>query len=128
MKNAKPGVPLIPGATISMGGRDWIIPPLTLGQMRRLMPKVRSLTTVGTGMGENEIGILIDVVSAAVQRNYPDMTSEALEDLLDMGNANTVLMTVLTGSGLKQGEATAASPTGVASTDSSLQPAATATP
>ena len=35
---------MIPGVTITMGGRDWLVPPLTLGQLRRLMPRVRQLT------------------------------------------------------------------------------------
>jgi hypothetical protein len=38
---------MIPGVVIEMGGRDWIVPPLTLGQLRRLMPKVRQLSAVG---------------------------------------------------------------------------------
>ncbi len=125
----KPGTPLIPGAPIEMGGREWIVPPLTLGQLRRLMPKVRSLTSaIGANMGENEIGVLVEVVTAALQRNYPDMTPEVLENLLDMGNANSVLMTVLTGSGLKKGEAEAAGSTGPTFTDSSPQPADGPTP
>ena len=76
---------MLPGVTIAMGGRDWQVPPLTLGQLRRLMPKVRQLTEIG----------------AAMQRNYPEATAEMVENLLDLGNASAVLNAVLTGSGLK---------------------------
>ena len=95
---------MIPGVTIAMGGRDWLVPPLTLGQLRRLMPKVRQLTEIGASMGEAQIGVLVEIVAAALQRNYPDATADMVENLLDLGNASAVLKVVLTGSGLKLGD------------------------
>ena len=92
---------MIPGVTIAMGGRDWLVPPLTLGQLRRLMPKVRQLTEIGASMGEAQIGVLVEIVATALQRNYPGATADMVEDLLDLGNASAVLNAVLTGSGLK---------------------------
>jgi hypothetical protein len=92
---------MIPGVTIAMGGRDWLVPPLTLGQLRRLMPKVRQLTEIGATMGEVQIGVLVEIVASALQRNYPDATADVVENLLDLGNASIVLNAVLTGSGLK---------------------------
>jgi hypothetical protein len=143
---------MIPGVTITMGGRDWLVPPLTLGQLRRLMPRVRQLTEIDASMGEVQIGVLVEIVTAAVQRNYPDATAETVENLLDLGNAGAVLNAVLTGSGLRLregrlGEASAPGPgpgatstiadqgsvketrrAGNISMDSSLPPADTATP
>ncbi len=112
----------IPGVIIAMGGQDWTIPPLTLGQLRRLMPKVRELTDVGANMGEEQIGTLVEIVTAAMLRNYPDITLEQVEELLDLGNARDVMTAVLTGSGLKPaGEAMAtARLDGATSTGSSL--------
>jgi hypothetical protein len=119
---------MLPGVTIAMGGRDWLVPPLTLGQLRRLMPKVRQLTEIGASMGETQIGVLVEIVAAALQRNYPEATPDMVENLLDLGNTSTVLNAVLTGSGLKlrdnrMGEAVApgASP-GAASTDPGSPP------
>ena len=96
---------MIPGGAVAMGGQDWIVPPLTLGQLRRLMPKVTKLTEIGASMGEAQINVLIDIVAAALQRNYPEMTPDKVENLLDLGNASAVLNAVLTGSGLKPGGA-----------------------
>src|SRR5271156_922099 len=96
---------MIPGVTIAMGGRDWLVPPLTLGQLRRLMPKVRQLTEIGASMGETQISVLVEIVAAALQRNYPEATADMVENLLDLGNASAVLNAVLTGSGLKPGGA-----------------------
>ena len=91
---------VIPGVAISIGGREWTIPPLTLGQLRRLMPKVRELSNLNTQLGETQIGVLVEIVFAALQRNYPNITIETVEDLLDLGNAAPILHAVLTGSGL----------------------------
>jgi|GEM_PF-1102732 len=92
---------MLPGVTIAMGGRDWLVPPLTLGQLRRLMPKVRQLTEIGASMGETQISVLVEIVTVALQRNYPEATADMVENLLDLGNASAVLNSVLTGSGLK---------------------------
>jgi len=92
---------MLPGVTIAMGGRDWLIPPLTLGQLRRVMPKVRQLTNIGATMSEMQITVLVEIVATAMQRNYPEATPEIVENLLDLGNASTVLNAVFTGSGLK---------------------------
>jgi hypothetical protein len=96
--------PMIPGLIVAMGGRRWTVPPLTLGQLRRLMPKVRQLTEIGAQMGETQIGVLVEIVAAALQRNYPELTTETVENLLDLGNAGAVLNAVLTGSGLRPRE------------------------
>jgi len=120
---------VIPGILIAIGGRDWTVPPLTLGQLRQLMPKVRALTSIGVEMGEAEIGTILEVIAAALKRNYPNTTEEELADLVDLGNAREILAAVLTGSGLRPsaGEAAAvARPNGATYTDSSPPPAATA--
>ncbi|HUN99574.1 MAG TPA: hypothetical protein VMU69_25485 [Bradyrhizobium sp.] len=93
---------MIPGVAVMMGGQQWTVPPLTLGQLRRLMPKVRQLSDVTAQMGETQIAVLVEIVAAALQRNYPEMTEETVENLLDLGNAGPVLNAVLVGSGLKQ--------------------------
>jgi hypothetical protein len=92
---------VIPGVVVAMGDQQWTVPPLTLGQLRRLMPKVQQLSEFGSQMGETQIRVLVEIVAAALQRNYPDIPTEAVENLLDLGNAGAVLNAVLTGSGLR---------------------------
>ncbi|HEV2303327.1 MAG TPA: hypothetical protein VGR91_17305 [Stellaceae bacterium] len=122
---------MIPGTAIAMGGREWIVPPLTLGQLRQLLPKLRRLSAVGAAMGEDEIGVLGEIVTAAMSRNYPEITAATVEELIDLGNAREVLAAILEGSGLRRqanspGEAAAGRPIGEASTASSPPPADTA--
>ena len=91
---------MIPGVKISMGGRDWVVPPLTLGQMRRLLPQLQRLNQVGPDMGLDEIDVIVELVTAALGRNYPEVTAAAVAELLDLGNAAGVVHAILTGSGL----------------------------
>jgi hypothetical protein len=115
----------IPGIIISMAGEDWIVPPLTLGQLRRLMPKIKQISEIGLEMDGDTIGTIAEVTAEALRRNYPDVTPEKVEnELLDLGNAGAVLQAILAGSGLRsRGEAQAKSSTGPTSTDSSPTPA-----
>lgn len=94
---------MIPGIAVLMGGREWTIPPLTLGQLRHLMPKIRQLSEIGPQMAEPQIDVLVEIVAAALQRNYPDISIQMVENLLDLSNAAPVLHAVLTGSGLRPG-------------------------
>jgi hypothetical protein len=125
-----PGQALLPGVTIAMGGRDWLVPPLTLGQLRRLAPDLGRITAGGLTMLDPEaVGAVVKVVTAALSRNYPDMTEQRVaEELLDLGNANEVLAAVLASSGLRRaapGEGQAARGNGASFTASSPPPSAT---
>ena len=113
-----------------MGGQDYTIPPLTLGQLRRLLPKVKELLdNFGTGLRNmTEAGIdgAIEVFHAALSRNYPELTPLMVAELVDMENTAPVLIAILRGSGLEQtsGEAApVARLNGAGSTDH-LPPAA----
>jgi hypothetical protein len=112
--------PKIPGIVVSMGGEEWTVPPLTLGQLRRLMPKINGLKeSISVDMTPDHIATVAEIVAAALSRNYPDVDARKVEDeLLDLGNANEVLVATLTGSRpQKTGEAKAvASPDGPKST------------
>jgi hypothetical protein len=93
---------LLPGITIAMGGRDWIVPPLTLGQLRRLLPKVADMGRVDMQMDDAQLGVVVEIVGAALRRNYPEITDAQIEEMLDMGNAQAVMDAVRGGSGLRQ--------------------------
>lgn len=121
---------MIPGVNISMGGNDWTVPPLTLGQLRRLQDKIRAMTEIGhdtRGMTSEQIDTIAEIVATALSRNYPDMTSERVLELIDVANARAVILAVLNGSGLQPGEAAAVvKGNGIMSTGSLPPPVGTA--
>jgi hypothetical protein len=122
---------MLPGVTIEIGGREWTVPPLTLGQIRRLGAAIATLGTDRPLLDGETVGAIVTVVTAAMQRNYPDLTEDAVAELLDMATAPAVFLAVLTGSGFKRGApgedlAPAQAGAGTSSTASSPPPSATA--
>lgn len=81
--------PRFPGQPFTLGGRDLIVPPLSLAQMRALAPK---LDGIGARVTLEQLAILGDVIHAALSRNYPDIDRAWLDEVLDLGN-----VTALTG-------------------------------
>lgn len=92
---------LIDGVKLNLGGVEYVIPPLSLGAVRRLMPKIEKLTgnVDITAMSGELLDAIAEIICAAMQRNYPDMTQEKVLDVLDMKNMGQVIGAVLGQSG-----------------------------
>jgi len=76
---------MIHGQKISMGGQEWIVPPLSLGQLKRHMKDLDALN------GEHALDAASAVATAALSRNYPEILDTQVEELLDAGNMAQVL-------------------------------------
>lgn len=53
-------------------------------------------------MSDETVTAICEIVAAALQRNYPDVTIEMAENMLDLSNAGRVLNIVLTGRGKRR--------------------------
>lgn len=112
------------GISIAMGGRDWVVPALTLGQLVALHDKIQDIATVSAPeLTPAQVEDFVAIVHAAVARNYPEVTREQLRDeLIDLGNAREIMVAILTGSGLRPAvpgeEKAPATPAGATSTGS----------
>lgn len=98
---------MIEGKTIRMGGKDWIVPPLNFRALKRFQKEIGSLNLAELAQSEK----VEEIVLAALNRNYPELTLDQLQDMLDMGNVVEVTMAVMGVSGLearKPGEGEAA--------------------
>ncbi len=95
---------LIDGVVVRMGGRDWTVPPLSFKQLRGLQPQLELLAKLAGTASPRDIGVISDIVLAALSRNYPEITLDEVEAVLDLGNAGRVITAILTGSGLSRGE------------------------
>jgi hypothetical protein len=95
---------ILEGQKVNLGGRDFVVPPLNLRALRILGPRFAELSqnAVAGVIGPDQIDTMIEVVHAAMVRNYPEITKEELEDLLDMGNIARVFQAVAAQSGMKQ--------------------------
>jgi hypothetical protein len=109
---------MIEGKKVQMGGKEWIVPPLNF----RSLKAHREALMTATPASLVASGKVVDLIHEALKRNYPELTLDELEDMLDMGNALAVTEAVLGVSGLverESGEAPAATTsTGESSTAS----------
>lgn len=90
------------GVAVRMGGRDWVVPPLTLAQLRRCEEDLKKVRDITPFSPMEEVEPAIRVIHAALTRNYPDLTREALEDILDLGNVGPAFLAVCAMSGLER--------------------------
>lgn len=62
-------------ATITLGNRDYAIRPLTLGQLRIVLPGFARAAKLNAADG---IDAAIDILAAALARDHGDLTHDAL--------------------------------------------------
>lgn len=101
---------MIPGKEVTLNGVVYTVAPLAFRQLRELQPKIEGLGDIRTGMSIEKLDDVIDIVHAALSRNHPEITRDAVLDMVDMGNMPAIMAAVTGVSGLVQGEATAGSP------------------
>ena len=95
---------MIEGYSVQLGDRTLIVPPLTLKALRRLSPSIKNLASLREGVlpTDEQFGIISEIVTAALNRNYPDLTQDSVEELLDTGNLHKILFAVMHASGLEK--------------------------
>jgi len=86
---------LIEGVKLTLGGREFVVPPLSFKALRELTPRWPELTGMGDVPTGEQIDVVLGVVHSALIRNYPDLTLEDLEDLVDLGNLPKCLMAAM---------------------------------
>jgi len=64
--------------TITLGARDYAIRPLTLGQLRIVLPAFARAAKLNAAEG---VDAAIDILAAALARDHRDLTRDALLDL-----------------------------------------------
>jgi len=100
-ENQIQSTPKFEGVEVKIGGTVYTVPPLSLRQVKSLqstLAEFRSLTADGFDVAMFDKVLL--VVQTALSRNYPDITLDALADMLDLTNSIVVLNAVMGASGL----------------------------
>jgi hypothetical protein len=100
---------MIDGVTLNLGGTEYVVPPLNFKALKRLMPVIERFGQSGASLNDEQMDGIVEVVYAALVRNYPDFPRERLEEVIDLGNAATVLTAVLGASGFVAGNGKAGS-------------------
>jgi hypothetical protein len=98
--------PKFEGEVHRLGERQYTVPPLNWRRIRELLPVLQKIRIGQPGLEitEEMLDDYLTVILAALNRNYPKMTKDELEDLLDLGNAPRLFLAIMGMSGLIQGE------------------------
>ena len=90
------------GEWVTLGDEQYRIPPLSFRAVQELQDDVASLSQMGARPTPEQMGVVIRIVHSAMSRNYPSITPEQIDEMLDMGNYQDVLGAVLAIAGFKQ--------------------------
>ena len=94
------------GAWITFGTEAYRVPPLAFGAIQALQDRIAGMGAAEGGRpSAGQMDTVLDVVHAAIKRNYPSMTREQLADMVDLQNYQEALGAVLNISGFKEREA-----------------------
>jgi hypothetical protein len=89
------------GEHLKIGNKVFIVPSLTVKQARDLWPKIINLNK---GIDETNLPEKhrdsLEIVLASLKRNYPALTFEELEDMIDLRQMKPVMQAVMGQSGL----------------------------
>jgi hypothetical protein len=88
-----PGIPMILG-----DGKEYTIPPLTLGALEDLQDRIDKVA----GLDKESIAAMIDVTHASLRRNYPELTRAEVRELVDVANMQDVFEAAMDASALKR--------------------------
>lgn len=91
---------MIDGIVVKMSGEEYIVPPLSFKQLRSLQPRLALLSSVNGIPTTEQLEAVSEVVHAALSRNYPDLTADAVNDMLDLGNMGAIIPAIMGVSGL----------------------------
>jgi hypothetical protein len=86
------------GVAVTLGGQEWILPALSLGFIRRNGALLEAFSAAASA--SEAAGHMCDIAHAALVRNYPDLTLEQVEEMLDMPSAQRVFVALKEVSGL----------------------------
>lgn len=94
----------IPGYPINLGGREFILAPLGLRAAREAGERGRALPQEGDPAALEQAAVALNVwmVQQSLVRNYPDITIEDVEDLLDVSSTQEAIEAITGQSGLKR--------------------------
>ncbi len=98
---------MLAGTKLIIGERELIVPPLTLKHLRTLGPRLKDLGEIKADAlpTDEQFDLIGEVVHMALSRNYPDMTRDEVDGLLDIGNMFYMVNAVLAASGFERGAA-----------------------
>jgi hypothetical protein len=84
-----------------MGGEEYIVPPIPIGALIQLQSALEKISAENM-LTQESIETIVKSAQVCMRRNYPDITTEQLEELIDVGNMHEVFAAIVDVSGLRR--------------------------
>ncbi len=96
------GEPEYDGIPIKLKGKEFILPPCSIGTLKRHAKKIGQFGSAGAdfAMSEEAINTMVGVVTEALKRNYPTMTADIVEECIGVDIMQDVFQQAMDVSGL----------------------------
>ena len=96
---------MIDGVKIQIGDKEFEVPALNFKRVRELRPLFKKLQDLqgDQNVDSEQLDAMIEIVHQGLQRNYPDITKEELEEILDMQNIQGIIEAVTGQARVKNG-------------------------
>lgn len=92
-----------PGTPFKLGKRMLILPPLSLLQLETFAAPLAEFKGIADGIGGGDIktiSMIVDIITAALSRNYPEITREEVGTDIDFASAIPSMNALVKVSGL----------------------------
>ncbi len=88
---------MIDGIKMKIGEHEYIVPALNLKSLNKVQDKINRLFEISQPgvLSAEQTDIMRDIVLEGLQRNYPDLTPEQLDEMLDLSNVSGVMDAIL---------------------------------
>jgi hypothetical protein len=93
------------GVWVVLAGNSYQIPPLNFCAIQALQDKMAVIQGMSGVPTPEQMRVVAEVVQMAMRRNYPEITTDEIVDMLDLGNFRTVFDALLGMSGYTKGGA-----------------------
>lgn len=93
------------GVWITIGEVQYRIPPLGFLDVQELQAEIEGLQSIAGIPSREQMQTVVKITHAAIRRNYPSLSFEAVGQMLDLGNFQPILFAVLTVSGFERSAA-----------------------
>lgn len=95
------------GQAITIAGKEWIVPPLNFARLKKLEEDLKLLGDLATvkNMAFPTLQVrdaMTRIVHTAMTRNYPDLTTDEVEEMLDFSILMRLIEIVFGVSGLSK--------------------------
>jgi len=93
------GSPRFAGVSIRLGRRDYVVPPLSLAQLKRFAGELSRLSELPhngvVAPLPEQYDAVIELALAAIHRNYPEVTRAHLVEVVDLANFGPLIRAAL---------------------------------